>query len=110
MSEITLSLLPLAQTVTGSRKPGIDQATWWLAGLLILALALFIAAGIVIYVIRSRAFRSEATASDIPLTLAEVRRMHQSGEIDDDEMRRLKKIVTGQAKRGMTEPAENKGE
>ena len=110
MSEMILILLPLAQTVAEPPKSTVEQATWWLGGILVVALVLFVIAGIVIYVIRNRALRSESTSADIPLTLAEVRRMHESGEIDDDEMQKLKEIVTSQARRGLTSSTENEGD
>ena len=97
MSELTLIFGLLAQVVKTDQKQSVGDATWWLATLLVIVLLAFAAAGIAIYVFRTRAFKNEATESDIPLTLADVRRLHQSGEIDDDEMERLKKIVTDQA-------------
>ena len=97
MSELTLMFGLLAQAVKTSQKQSVGEATWWLAALLVIVLLAFAAAGIGIYIFRNRTFRNESTESDIPLTLADVRRLHRSGEIDDDEMERLKKIVTDQA-------------
>jgi hypothetical protein len=92
----------LAQVARSSRELGKDITL--LVVLFVLMLVLFLAAGIVIYVVRSRALRNSASKSDIPLTLAELRRMHASGEIDDTEMERLKGIVTAQAKRDILKP------
>ena len=58
-------------------------------------------AGAIIYVIRSRAMRDDTTRTDVPLTLADLRRMHRDGEVDDEEMETLKKVVTEQTRKGL---------
>lgn len=110
MSELILVLLPLAQAGTRTRDGGLREAAWWVAGLLVAVLVAFVIAAIIIFVVRSRAIHAETTGSRIPLTLAELRRMHRNGEIDDEEMKTLKKLVTDQAKRDIERPAEDKGE
>ena len=104
MSELTVflwSLTPLA--AGGTRKAPLDKATRWLMGLFIGVLVIFVIAGAIIYVIRNRAMRAESTQTDIPLTLAELRRMHANGEVDDEEMEALKKVITEQTRRGLDE-------
>ena len=80
---------------------------WGITALMVLFVVMlvgFMIAGVVIYIIRSRTLRGASTKSDIPLTLAELRRMHAAGEIDDAEMERLKAIVTAQAKKDLVKP------
>jgi hypothetical protein len=108
MSEWTVLFLSLAQTATRPDKRQLDQATWSLVVLFVVVLAAFMIAGLVIYVVRSRALKSDTTGSRVPLTLAELRRMHRSGEIDDEEMERLKDIVTAQTTSDLTKPRERK--
>ena len=102
--------LSLAQAVARSSGPDPGDTVWRLALLLFVVIALFTVAGVVIYIVRSRAAREESTRSDVPLTLAEIRRMRRGGEIDDNEMERLKGIVTAQARRDMGTPPEPKKE
>ncbi|HUW57351.1 MAG TPA: hypothetical protein VMZ92_12010 [Planctomycetota bacterium] len=101
MSELTVVWWSLAPVAVGRRGPRLDTATWWLAGLFIGMLVLFVIAGAIIYVIRSRAIRAESTRTDVPLTLADLRRMHRDGEVDDDEMETLKKVITEQTRKGL---------
>jgi len=86
----------LAQVAKTEQRHSVGEATWWLVVLFVIVLLAFAVAGVAIYIFRSRAFKNEATQADIPLTLADVRRLHRSGEIDDNEMERLKKVVTDQ--------------
>jgi len=110
MSEWTVFSVSLAQAATRPEERPLDQATWSLVALFVAMLVVFMIAGLVIYIIRSRAMRSDATASRIPLTLSELRRMHKAGEIDDDELERLKGIVTAQTTRDLVKPPSKKKE
>ena len=102
--------LSLAQAAARSSGPDPGDTVWRLALLLFVVIALFTVAGVVIYIIRTRADREESTRSDVPRTLAEIRRMRRGGEIDDDEMERLKGIVTAQTRRDLGTPPEPKKE
>ncbi len=98
------ALTLLAQIPAPGKPTGAGEATAWMFALLAGVLLAFVVAGIVIYIVRSRALREETTADDVPLSLADVRRMHESGEIDEEEMGRLKGIVTAQARRERPKP------
>jgi len=100
----------LAQVSAGPAEKDFTKAVWPLALLLFIVLVLFIIAGIVIYVVRSRAVKDDDASSDIPLTLSEIRRMRRDGEIDDDEMARLKGIVTAQTRGNLEKPPDVKKE
>lgn len=104
MSELAVTLLPLAQ----GRRPGVGEAAWSLAWLLIVVLGAFVIAGIIIYVVRARTLKTDTTHTNVPLTLAEVRRMHHDGEIDDEEMERLRGIVTAQTRKELVETSQEK--
>jgi hypothetical protein len=106
MTEPVLCFWYLAQTSTEPSRQALDKSVWPLAVLFIVVIALFMIAAVVIYIIRSRAVKEETTRADIPLTLSEIRRMRRDGEIDDDEMVRLKGIVTAQTKGDLAKPPE----
>jgi hypothetical protein len=102
--------LSLAQGVVESPGQDAGQAAWPLVVLFIVVIAIFMVAGVVIYIVRSRAVKEETTQADIPLTLSEIRRMRRDGEIDDGEMERLKGIVLAQTRRDLGTPPEPKKE
>ncbi len=99
-------LLTLAGPETPPAPVRPEQATTWLVALIVIILAAFAVAGIVVYIVRSRVLKAQTTPSGLPLTLADVRRMRERGEIDDEEMARLKGIVTGRAKLARRSPGE----
>ena len=103
-------LLMLAQRQEDLAAEKQRDAVWTLLVLFAALLAAVIIAGIVVYIIRSRSLDSDTSKSGVPLTLADVRRMHGSGEIDDDEMTRLKKIVTDRTRKKLAEPSNEKEE
>lgn len=82
-------------------KPGDITVAIVLMGVLILAFAV---AGVAIYIVRSRALKADATGNEVPLTLHDLREMHGRGEIDDNELSRLKTIVTEQARKERPKP------
>jgi hypothetical protein len=82
-------------------KPGDVTVAIVLMGVLILAFAV---AGIVIYIVRSRALKADAAGNEVPLTLHDLREMHKRGEIDDDELSRLRTIVLEQARKQRPKP------
>ena len=108
MSELPLTLWPLAQVAVKTGDDRLREMVWWVAGLLMTVLAAFVIAGIIIFVIRNRAIRTELGETKVPLTLAELRRMHASGEIDDEEMQTLKKVVTDQTRKDLERHTEGK--
>jgi len=110
MSGWTLIFPSLAQAAAEPGRRDLGTATWSLAILLVVVLAAFMIAGIVIYIVRSRTMKADATQGNIPLTLSEIRRMHRDGEIDDDEMQRLKGIVTAQTRKDLAKPLPEKKE
>jgi len=89
-------LLTLAERGYDRKLREVAPVLLLLFGILVAAV---IAGCIVVFVIRRRSLRDDTTATDIPLSLSEVRDMHARGEIDDDEMQRLKDIITTQARR-----------
>ena len=86
----------LAQTNARTTEEKLREAAPMLLLLFGILVGAVIVACIVIFIVRNRSLKSDAAKADIPLSLAEIRRMHRNGEIDDDEMQRLKTIVTGQ--------------
>ncbi|KPL03200.1 MAG: hypothetical protein AMK75_01760 [Planctomycetes bacterium SM23_65] len=110
MSELLLTLWPLAQVAAKTHDERLRETIWWVAGLLMTVLAAFVIAAIIVFVIRKRAMHTEVGETKVPLTLAELRRMHASGEIDDEEMETLKKVVTDQTRKDLERHIEEKEE
>ena len=106
MSELICVLWPLVQAAGGRPERSLREATWWLVGLLLTVLVAFVIAGVIIFIVRDRTMRNEAGRTKVPLTLADLRRMHRDGEIDDEEMETLKKVITEQTRRELEPPGE----
>jgi uncharacterized membrane protein len=104
MSELLPAMIVLAQGADKLTERQMGEASRWMMSLLGIVLFAFVAAGIVIYIVRSRALKEDAVRTDVPLTLAELKRMRARGQIDDDEMAKLKEIVMAQAKKPRVEP------
>ncbi len=107
MNSVASASLAQVSPVSGPADAG--QATTWLIVLIVVILAAFMVAGIVVYIVRSRVLKARTTSDGLPLTLADVRRMRERGEIDDEEMARLKGIVTGRAKKDQLKPPQAGG-
>ena len=99
----SVALVVLAQ-VPPPKAEDVSRATVLLVVLTAVVILAFVVAAIVIYVVRSRTLRTDATAGDVPLTLHDLRGMRERGEIDDDEMARLRTIVLAQAKKDRVRP------
>ena len=89
-----LPMLPLAQGDVKSLTDKLMEATPQLAILFSCLVGGVMVGCVIVYIVRKRSLAANTTADGQPVTLSEVRRMHRDGEIDDDEMQRLKKIVT----------------
>ena len=103
MSAPPSTLSWLAQTSLKSVTDKLLEAAPRLAILFGLLIGAVMLGCIVVYFIRKRSLDESTTHGALSLTLSEVRRMRREGRIDDDEMQRLKKIVTTQV-RGELEP------
>ena len=89
------ALLVLAQMTTTPQgtKPEEAPAIWYLFVLLLIVVIAFVLTGIVVYYYRRRLINEDADQPDAPLSLADVRALHHTGQIDDAEMEKLKKLV-----------------
>lgn len=101
MSELSVRFLPLAQVAKKATEQDMESATRTLLLWFVVVVVVLLFAGIALYVFRSRALRDKTRGAAWPLTLAQVREMHERGEIDDDEMRKLKEVVTTRAQRAL---------
>ena len=104
MNAWSVALLVLAQSTPPPKPEDVTRATVLLIVLTSIVIAAFIVAAIVIYVVRSRTLKDDMTRTDIPLTLNDVRLMRRRGEIDDNEMERLRTIVLAQTRRDRPKP------
>jgi hypothetical protein len=109
MSGMTGAYVSLAEAATKMGGRRLGRAAWELAVLSLIVLGALLAIGVAAYFIRKRALEDEKGKPEVPLTLADVRRMHESGEIDDAEMNRLKGIVAQRTRNALLEkPTEPK--
>jgi uncharacterized membrane protein len=110
MSPLPAVAMFLAQQSRPASRRDLSEATSWLVMLMAVVLLAFIVAGIVIYIVRKRALKADTDGANIPLTLADVRRMRAGGEIDDAEMSRLKEIVLAQTRKDRPRGEKPEGE
>lgn len=89
------ALLVFAQmTTTSHGRTGEETPpVWRLFLLLIIVVIAFALTGVVVYYYRRRLLSESASQQDAPLSLSDVRALHHTGQIDDAEMERLKKLV-----------------
>jgi len=105
VSALPSMLMTLAQAQTeGAGKEGAAEASQMLIWLLVVIVALFGVAMVVVVIYRSRVLKEETTTKSEGLTLNELRRMHTAGDIDEAEFNRLKGIVTAQMRHRLEAP------
>jgi hypothetical protein len=92
----------LAQVLEEQASDKFQQALPWLG---VLALVLLVAS-LVLHIVRKRSQQWQSEPVGPVFTLADVRRLHEEGQISDEEFERLKARIIGQTKQALKQGAQ----